>query len=141
MWTEAIWQVQNTGHRSQVQITAVLINNWVKQFPVKLKFYFALWLGLGDTYKVLFIYHSTVTWAQLFERRLALNPGFFFLCLKAFSRLLFCAIFRATNHQLLDKKELKVNNNNNKCYLARVISSAWNAAINEGPWKKKYIYI
>ena len=61
---------------------------------------------------MLFIYHSAVTWAQLFEGRLALNPGFFFLCLKAFSRLIFCAIFRAPNHQLLDKKELKV-----KCFL------------------------
>ena len=27
-------------------------------------------------------------------------------------------------------------NNNNKCYLARVISSAQNAAISEGPGKK-----
>ena len=37
-------------------------------------------------------------------------------------------------------------NNNNKCYLARVISSAQNAAINEGPGKNKnkiniYIYL
>ena len=38
--------------------------------------------------------------AQLFEGRLALNPGFFFLCSKAFSRIIFCAIFRASNHQL-----------------------------------------
>ena len=40
----------------------------------------------------------------LFEGRLALNPGFFFLCSKAFSRVIFCAIFRASNHQLADKK-------------------------------------
>ena len=40
--------------------------------------------------------------------------------------------------------EHPINNNNNKCYLARVISSAKNSAINEGPGKKinrKYTYI
>ena len=48
--------------------------------------------------------------AQLFESRLALNPGlnltqvFFLLCSKAFSRIIFSAIFRASNHQLVDKK-------------------------------------
>ena len=49
--------------------------------------------------------------AQLFEGRLALkepgvkfNPGFFFSCSKAFSRIIFSAIFRASNHQLVDKK-------------------------------------
>ena len=45
-----------------------------------------------------------VSRAELFEGRLALNPGFFFLCSKAFSRTIFCAIFRASNHQLVDKK-------------------------------------
>ena len=51
-----------------------------------------------------------VTWAQLFEGRLALNPGakfnpsFTLLCSKAFSRIIFCAIFRASNLQLVDKK-------------------------------------
>ena len=50
-------------------------------------------------------------WAQLFEGRLALNPGFkfnsgfFFLCSKAFSRVIFSAILRASNHQLVDKKK------------------------------------
>ena len=43
-------------------------------------------------------------WAQLFEGRLALNPGFFFLCSKAFSRIIFSVIFRTSNHQLVDKK-------------------------------------
>ena len=43
-------------------------------------------------------------WAQSFEGRLAINLGFFFLCSKAFSRIIFCAIFRASNHQLVDKK-------------------------------------
>ena len=52
-----------------------------------------------STYKVYLI-----VWAQLFESRLALNPGFFFLCSKAFSRIIFSAIFRASNHQLVDKK-------------------------------------
>ena len=50
------------------------------------------------------------TWAQLFEGRLALNPGvefnpgFFFFCSKAFPWLIFSVIFRASNHQLVDKK-------------------------------------
>ena len=38
------------------------------------------------------------------EGRLALNPGFFSLCSKAFHRLIFSVIFRASNHQLVDKK-------------------------------------
>ena len=42
-------------------------------------------------------------WAQLFEGRLALNPGFFFSCSKPFSRIIFSVIFRASNHQLVDK--------------------------------------
>ena len=33
-----------------------------------------------------------------------INPGFFFLCSKAFSRIIFSVIFRASNHQLVDKK-------------------------------------
>ena len=32
------------------------------------------------------------------------NLGFFFLCSKAFSRIIFCLIFRASIHQLVDKK-------------------------------------
>ena len=43
-------------------------------------------------------------WVQLFEGRLALNPGFSFLCSKVFSRIIFSVIFRASNHQLVDKK-------------------------------------
>ena len=48
-------------------------------------------------------------WTQLFEGRLALNPGLnnpglFFLCSKAFSRIIFSVIFRTSNHQLVDKK-------------------------------------
>ena len=42
--------------------------------------------------------------AQLFEGRLASNPGFFFLCCKAFSGIIFSVIFRASSHQLVDKK-------------------------------------
>ena len=30
-------QVQNMGQRSQVQVTALLINNWDRQFPLKLQ--------------------------------------------------------------------------------------------------------
>ena len=53
-------------------------------------------------------FHVLVT--TLFEDRLALNPGlnltlvFFFLCSKAFSRIIFSLIFTAPNHQLVDKK-------------------------------------
>ena len=32
------------------------------------------------------------------------NPGFFFFCLKAFSRIIFSILFRASNHQIVDKK-------------------------------------
>ena len=53
-------------------------------------------------------------WAQLFEGRLAPNPGFFFLCSKAFSRIIFSVIFRASNHHLAYRqKELKL-----KCFLS-----------------------
>ena len=47
---------------------------------------------------------------QLFEDHLALNPGLnltqvsLFLCSKAFSWIIFSATFRASNHQLVDKK-------------------------------------
>ena len=52
--------------------------------------------------------------AQLFEGRLALNPGFFFLCSNSFSRIIFPAVFRSSNHQLVDNlKELKL-----KCFLS-----------------------
>ena len=47
------------------------------------------------------------TWAQLVEGRLPgvkCNPGFFFLCSKPFSRIIFSVIFRTSNHQLVDKK-------------------------------------
>ena len=46
-------------------------------------------------------------WAQLFEGQLALkkfNADFFFLCSKAFSWIIFSVIFRASNHQLVYKK-------------------------------------
>jgi len=66
------------------------------------------WLLLANSLQVCIrrganLWRSKI-WAQLFESRLALNPGFFLLCLKAFSRTIFCAIFRASNHQLVDKK-------------------------------------
>ena len=51
----------------------------------------------------LFFRFGLKTWAQLFEGRLTLNPGFFFLCSKAFTRIIFSVIFRASNHQLVDK--------------------------------------
>ena len=42
---------------------------------------------------------------QLFEgRSKALNLGFFFMCSTAFSLIFFCSILRASNHQLVDKK-------------------------------------
>ena len=53
----------------------------------------------------------SLNWAQLFESPSTLNPGlnltrvqFSFLCSKAFSQIIFCVIFRASNHhQLVDK--------------------------------------
>ena len=48
--------------------------------------------------------------AQLFKGRLALNPGLnltpvsFFLCSKVFSGIIFSVIFRASNHEPVDKK-------------------------------------
>ena len=48
--------------------------------------------------------------AQLFEGRLALNPGInltlvsFSLCSKAFFWIIFSVIFRASNHQLVDRR-------------------------------------
>ena len=45
-----------------------------------------------------------VIWTQLFEGRLALNPGFFFWRSKAFSRAIFSVIFRASKKQLVDKR-------------------------------------
>ena len=42
---------------------------------------------------------------QLFEgRSKVLNLGFFFMCSTAFSLIFFCSILRASNHQLVDKK-------------------------------------
>ena len=38
--------------------------------------------------------------AKLVEGRLALNPGFFFLCSKAFSGIILSVIVRASNRQL-----------------------------------------
>ena len=38
--------------------------------------------------------------AKLVEGRLALNPGSFFLCSKAFSGIILSVIVRASNHQL-----------------------------------------
>ena len=42
--------------------------------------------------------------AELVDGRLALNSGFFFLCSKAFSGIILSVIFRASNHQLVGKK-------------------------------------
>ena len=41
--------------------------------------------------------------AQLFEGQLEINPGFSFLCSKAFLLIIFSVIFRAFNQQLVDK--------------------------------------
>ena len=47
---------------------------------------------------------GSFSWAQLFEGQLALNPGFFFWYSKAFARIIFAVIFRASNYQLVHKK-------------------------------------
>ena len=42
-----------TGHRSQLlQVIALLINNWDKQFPLKLKLYFGFWFLVATVYNV-----------------------------------------------------------------------------------------
>ena len=70
--------------------------------------------------------------AQLFEGRLGFNPGFFFLCSKAFSQIIFSVIFRASNHQLVDKKNsnemlFKLSNlNSNLALTLRYLYSALN---------------
>ena len=51
----ALYKTQVKGYRSQEQVIAILINNWDKQFPLKLKFYFGLWLGLGDIFSVVYL--------------------------------------------------------------------------------------
>ena len=38
------------------------------------------------------------------NRGVKFNPDFLFLCSKAFSWIIFSVIFRASNHQLVDKK-------------------------------------
>lgn len=48
-----------TGYRLQVHVTVLLINNWDKQFTLKLKLYFGLWLRLRDTFSVVYL---IVTW-------------------------------------------------------------------------------
>ena len=49
--------------------------------------------------------YKSSTRDQLFEgRSKALNLGFFFMCSTAFSLIFFCSILRASNHQLVDKK-------------------------------------
>ena len=47
---------------------------------------------------------TDLTRAQLFKGRLPLNPVFSFLCSKVFPQIIFSVIFRAFNHQLVDKK-------------------------------------
>ena len=46
------WKLAGTKHRSHVQVNALLINNWEKHFPLNLKLYFGLWLGLEDGFCV-----------------------------------------------------------------------------------------
>ena len=49
-------------HKSQVQVTGLLIDHWDKQFPLELKLYFGVWLGLGDTFRVVYLpYHGDRT--------------------------------------------------------------------------------
>ena len=50
---DAFKKTKVTGHK--VQVTALLLNNWDKQFPIKVKFYFGLWLGLEDTFSVVYL--------------------------------------------------------------------------------------
>ena len=38
------------------------------------------------------------------RRPISANPGFFFFCLKAFSQIIFSLLLRASNHQIVGKK-------------------------------------
>ena len=58
------YQTKITGHRLQVHVNALLINNWDKQFTPKLKLYFGLWLRLGDTLSV--VYLIVTRWPVLY---------------------------------------------------------------------------
>ena len=60
--------------------------------------------GQSRPYCLHFFEYASDSLGQLFEGRLALNPGFFFLRSKAFSGIIFSVIFRASNHKLVDKK-------------------------------------
>ena len=68
-------------------------------------------------------------WAQLFEGRLALNPGVFFLCSKAFSGIIFSVIFRASNQTKRIKTEMLFKLSNLKSNLALTLGY-FNAALN-----------
>ena len=49
------WQVQNSSQRWQTQVNSLLIKNWDRQFPLKLKIYSGLWSGLGDIFSVVYL--------------------------------------------------------------------------------------
>ena len=59
---------------------------------------------------LVFIYHvhAAAKWQTTAKPQTTLgvqfNPGFLFLCSKAFSRRIFSVILRASNHQFADKK-------------------------------------
>ena len=48
-------KLAGTQYRSQVQFIAVLVNNWETQFPLQVKLYFRLLLGLGDTFSFVYL--------------------------------------------------------------------------------------
>ena len=54
-----------TGHRSQVQVIALLINNWDKQFSLKLKLYFGFWFLMERVYNVSYRMCIECAWCLL----------------------------------------------------------------------------
>ena len=48
--------------------------------------------------------HDSVGFRTLGPVGFKFNPGFFFLCSKEFSRVIFSVILGASNHHLVDKK-------------------------------------
>ena len=57
-----------------------------------------------------FIQLGPVVWRQISANPgLNFNPGFFFFCSKAFPRIFFSILFRASNCQIVEKNKIKLN--------------------------------
>ena len=106
-YKKCTWFINTNGEEHDSSVTGEGVPSvscwWLAKLLFFRKLYVAPPIGL-QTYCIL----SSTSRAQLFEDRLALKPGlrvgFFFLCSKEFSRRILSVIFRASNHQPVDKK-------------------------------------